>query len=262
VRRSIGTLELDHLDPFLLLDHFGSPRSESFGWGSSMHHLMGIERLTYMLTGFLDYRESRGCNGRIGPGDVRWLTAGRGITCEETPSPGPRGVAGLQLWAALPATLERVDPYSVEIASSRVPEVVTAEGARVRVIAGRSAGVKSALSRTATDLTFLDVSAPPGSRFTHQVTTGQNAFVYLLEGGGRFGICKGHTDAAAVAPALLVLGGAEPFAAKASPEGARFIFVAARPLRETAARQATFGTGAPEELRPPAGDPGTGTNAP
>ena len=105
LRRSIATRELDYVDPFLLLDHFGSDNAEDYIRGFPMHPHRGIETVTYMLRGFVEHKDSIGNAGRIGPGDVQWMTSGRGIMHEEMPQPGPGGMAGFQLWVNLPAKL-------------------------------------------------------------------------------------------------------------------------------------------------------------
>lgn len=249
LRRSIATQELDYLDPFLLLDDFGSLQSENFVRGFPMHPHRGIETVTYMITGFVEHRDSIGNSGRIGPGDVQWLTAGRGIMHEEMPKPGLRGMSGVQLWVNLPANLKMTRPHYQEIASDRVPEVLNVDGARIRVIAGHSDGVRGAVSGTAGEPTYLDVSLPSGARFSHPVVPGHTAFAYLLEGDGSFGIANGDRGTPAGAPKLLVLGDGETFAARASAEGARFLLVSGRPLHEPVARYGPFVMNTREEIQ-------------
>ena len=123
-QRSIAGAALDYLDPFLLFDHFGSDNPRDYLPGFPMHPHRGIETVTYILEGSVNHRDSLGNAGLIGPGDVQWMTSGRGIMHEEMPRRGPSGIiAGFQLWVNLPAALKMTQPRYQEILSAALPEV-------------------------------------------------------------------------------------------------------------------------------------------
>ncbi|MGH7317610.1 MAG: pirin family protein, partial [Candidatus Rokuibacteriota bacterium] len=136
LRRSIGTRGLDHLDPFLLLDHFESARPEDYEAGFPYHPHRGIETVTFVRAGEVQHRDSLGHQGRIGPGDIQWMTSGSGILHEEMPQVRPEGIGGLQLWLNLPAREKMRPPKYRDLTGSRLPETDLDGGARARVIAG------------------------------------------------------------------------------------------------------------------------------
>ena len=140
LRRSIGTRRLDHLDPFLLLDHFESVRPEDYEAGFPYHPHRGIETVTFVRTGEVQHRDSLGHRGRIGPGDIQWMTSGSGILHEEMPQVRPEGIGGLQLWLNLPAREKMTRPKYRDLTASHLPETALDGGARARVIAGDAAG--------------------------------------------------------------------------------------------------------------------------
>ena len=138
--RSIGTRRLDHLDPFLLLDHFESVEPADYRAGFPYHPHRGIETVTFVRKGEVRHRDSLGHQGSIGSGDIQWMTSGSGILHEEMPQVRPEGIAGLQLWLNLPAREKMSRPKYRDLQAAALTEVETGEGARVRVIAGEAAG--------------------------------------------------------------------------------------------------------------------------
>src|SRR5512136_1756420 len=192
LRRSFGPRRSNEYDPFLLFDHFAfTDPVEGPILGFPMHPHRGIETVTYMLEGYVDHKDSIGNAGRIGPGDVQWMTSGRGIMHEEMPQPGPAGMAGFQLWVNLPARLKMTAPRYQEVPSARIPEVKRQGGIRIRVIAGKVDGVTGAVTEIAADPTYLDVSVPPGLTFSQPVPRGHAAFVYVFDGEGTIGVAEG-----------------------------------------------------------------------
>src|SRR5512143_4087412 len=139
LRRSIGTRSLDHLDPFLLLDHFESAEPRDYEAGFPYHPHRGIETVTIVRTGEVRHRDSLGHQGTVGAGDIQWMTSGSGILHEEMPQVRPEGIGGLQLWLNLPAREKMGRPKYRELRAERLVETELDEGARVRVIAGRAA---------------------------------------------------------------------------------------------------------------------------
>jgi redox-sensitive bicupin YhaK (pirin superfamily) len=259
LRRSIATRELDYVDPFLLLDHFGSDNPEDYIRGFPMHPHRGIETVTYMLSGYVDHQDSIGNAGRIGPGDVQWMTSGRGIMHEEMPQPGPAGMAGFQLWVNLPARLKMTRPRYQGVPSARIPEVKRQDGIRIRVIAGTVDGVAGAVTEIAADPTYLDVSVPPGVTFSQPVPRGHAAFVYVFDGEGAVGAGEGDQGTGAAAPKLLVLGDGDEVTVRAPAKPVRFLLVSGRPLNEPIARYGPFVMNTPEEIQQALDDLRNGT---
>src|SRR5258708_34145871 len=134
--RSIGTGALDHLDPFLPLDHFESVRPEDYEPGFPYHPHRGIETVTFVRTGLVQHRDSLGHRGSIGSGDIQWMTSGSGILHEEMPQVRPEGIGGLQLWLNLPAREKMSRPKYRDLQADGLPPATTHEGAEGRVVAG------------------------------------------------------------------------------------------------------------------------------
>src|SRR5207237_7423076 len=140
LRRSIGTLGLDHLDPFLLLDHFESANPSDYEPGFPYHPHRGIETVTFVRKGEIQHKDSLGHRGSIGAGDIQWMTSGSGILHEEMPQVRPEGIAGLQLWLNLPAREKMSQPKYRDLQADRLTDTKTDEGASLRVIAGEAQG--------------------------------------------------------------------------------------------------------------------------
>jgi redox-sensitive bicupin YhaK (pirin superfamily) len=238
LRRSIGTRRLDHLDPFLLLDHFESVRPQDYEPGFPYHPHRGIETVTFVRTGEVRHRDSLGHEGSIGPGDIQWMTSGSGILHEEMPQVRPEGIAGLQLWLNLPAREKMTRPKYRDLTASHLPETPLDGGARARVVAGDAAGgrLSGPVDGLAVAPKFLDVTLPAGAALREAVPRGHTAFAYVDQGEVRFGPQR----IAAHAPALVVFGDGDLVEAAAAPGGGRFLLAAARPLGEPIARHGPF----------------------
>jgi hypothetical protein len=238
LRRSIGTRRLDHLDPFLLLDHFESARPEDYEPGFPYHPHRGIETVTLVRTGQIQHRDSLGHQGRIGAGDIQWMTSGSGILHEEMPQVRPEGIGGLQLWLNLPAREKMTRPRYRDLPASRLAETPLEGGARVRVIAGAAAEGRlvGPVEGLAVAPLFIDVTLPPGASFQETVPRGHTAFAYLDQGEARFG----PEPRAARAPALVVFADGDLVEVSAGPGGGRFLLAAARPLGEPISRHGPF----------------------
>jgi redox-sensitive bicupin YhaK (pirin superfamily) len=238
LRRSVGTHGLDHLDPFLLLDHFESVRPEEYEPGFPYHPHRGIETVTIVRTGEVQHRDSLGHRGSIGPGDIQWMTSGSGILHEEMPQVRPEGIGGLQLWLNLPAREKMTRPKYRDLQGRRVPESALDGGARARVIAGEAAGGRLAgpVEDLAVAPKFLDVTLPAGASFREAVERGHTAFAYVDQGEVRLG----PAASAVRAPALVIFGDGDLVEASGAPGGGRFLLAAARPLGEPIARHGPF----------------------
>ena len=230
------TRTLDYLDPFLLLDHFGSEDPEDYLAGFPMHPHRGIETVTYMLAGQVRHKDSIGNAGTIGAGDVQWMTAGGGIQHEEMPAPVEGRMYGFQLWVNLPARLKMMQPRYQEIAAAQIPEIERPDATRIRVVSGTVDGVHGPVTDIAADPTYLDVSVPAGGRFAHPIPRGHTAFAYPFEGAGAFAPDADPT----ASPHLVVYADGDRVAIRAGAQGVRFLLVSGRPLGEPIARYGPF----------------------
>ena len=236
--RSIGTRRLDHLDPFLLLDHFESAEPADYRAGFPYHPHRGIETVTIVRKGEVRHRDSLGHQGSISSGDIQWMTSGSGILHEEMPQVRPEGIAGLQLWLNLPAREKMTRPKYRDLRGEHLPEIEVAEGARLRVIAGEAAGgrFQAPVEGLAVAPKFVDVTLPPGTAFREAVARGHTVFAYLDHGDVHFGPERKPIRG----PALVVFGDGDFVEASAETGGGRFLLAAAQPLGEPIARYGPF----------------------
>jgi redox-sensitive bicupin YhaK (pirin superfamily) len=238
LRRSIGTRKLDHLDPFLLLDHFESVEPADYEAGFPYHPHRGIETVTLVRKGQVRHGDSLGHRGTIGAGDIQWMTSGSGIMHEEMPQVRPEGIAGLQLWLNLPAGEKMSRPKYRDLEADRLTQTETDGGAMIRVIAGEAAEgrLRGPVEGLAVAPKFVDVTLPPGTTFREVVPRGHTAFGYLDHGAVRFG----PEQTLVQGPALVVFGDGDALEAAAGSAGGRFLLAAARPLHEPIARYGPF----------------------
>jgi redox-sensitive bicupin YhaK (pirin superfamily) len=234
--RVIGTQALSYLDPFLMLDEFGSDDPAAYIAGFPDHPHRGFETITYMLDGRMRHRDNHGNEGLLTAGAVQWMTAGRGIVHSEMPEQERGRMRGFQLWLNLPAD-EKMRPVEYQdIVPERVPAVALAGGGSVKVIAGSYSGVVGPAPARTTQPLYLDVTLPAGGVFDTPVDAGKAAFLYVYEGTVVVG--PGAT-AAVAAPRLAELGAGERVEVRATA-AARFLVIAGRPVREPVARYGPF----------------------
>jgi quercetin 2,3-dioxygenase len=238
LRRSIGTRGLDHLDPFLLLDHFESANPSDYEPGFPYHPHRGIETVTFVRKGEIQHKDSLGHRGSIGAGDIQWMTSGSGILHEEMPQVRPEGIGGLQLWLNLPARDKMSRPKYRDLQAKQLTETDLDGGAKARVIAGEAAGGRlwGPVEGLAVAPKFVDVTLPAGAEFRESVPRGHTAFAYMDHGEVRFG----PERTLARAPALVIFGDGDLVEASAGTGGGRFLLAAARPLGEPIARHGPF----------------------
>jgi quercetin 2,3-dioxygenase len=236
LKRSIGTRTLDYLDPFLLLDHFQSKNPADYQAGFPLHPHRGIETVTYLLTGAVRHKDSVGNAGEIGPGDLQWMTAGRGIMHEEMPQVRPEGVAGFQLWVNLPAKQKMIAPRYQNIHANEITVVERDGGATVRVIAGNVEGVTGPISGIAAEPMYLDVSLAPHGSFSLPISRGHSAFAYVFEGEGKFSPEKRSI----ATPRLVVWDDGDSVEVRTEESAVRFLLVSGKPLNEPIARYGPF----------------------
>ena len=177
------TQNLQHrLDPFLMLDAFGSDKADDYIAGFPDHPHRGFETVTYMIAGRMLHRDSAGHEGLLENGGVQWMTAGKGVIHSEIPQQEEGVMEGFQLWLNLPKRDKMNNPWYRDFKNDELPKFVTPEGVAVTVIAGESHGVTGAVTRDITAPIYLDLHLPVGSRFEQQLPAGHNAFVYVYRG--------------------------------------------------------------------------------
>ena len=192
VRRPFPTHRLQDIDPFLMLDEMGPVH---YGAGEAIgapdHPHRGFETVSYILAGGLEHKDSRGHTGRLGPGDVQWMTAGAGVVHSELPSPellreGGR-MHGFQIWVNLPKRDKLMTPRYQDVPAARIPKATTEDGlVTARVVAGEALGV-SAIIDTRTPILFVHFTVKPGGRVLQRIPAGHNVFAYVFDGEGDFG---------------------------------------------------------------------------
>ncbi len=236
--RLIGTPALPDLDPFLMLDAFGSDDPKAYIAGFPNHPHRGFETVTYMLAGRMRHRDNKGNSGLLEAGSVQWMTAGRGIVHSEMPEQEEGLMSGFQLWINLPAREKMKDPRYQDIAPDRLPVVTAPGGVRVKVIAGAFQGTEGPVAPASTAPLFLDVELPRGTVFETGLPAEHAAFAYVHDGAAEIGPEGGSTR---LEPGkIAVLGAGEGFRAEAGPAAARLLLLAGRPLREPVAKYGPF----------------------
>lgn len=170
------------LDPFLMLDAFGSDKAGDYIAGFPEHPHRGFETVTYMLTGRMRHRDSAGNEGLVTNGGVQWMTAGRGVIHSEMPEQEEGLMEGFQLWLNLPAKDKMSAPWYRDIPTEEVPRFTLPSGATVQVIAGSSHGIAGAVQRDGTQPLYLDIDLPEGATFEQPLPAGHNAFLYVFRG--------------------------------------------------------------------------------
>ena len=242
--RIIGTPELNMLDPFLLLDAFGSDSPQDYIGGFPSHPHRGFETVTYLLAGRMRHKDNAGNEGVIEPGGVQWMTAGRGIVHSEMPEQENGLLMGFQLWVNLPARAKMTAPGYQEYPPEGVPLERRNDGTEVRVVAGTtSEGTVGAVINDWVKPTYLDVTLPAGLDFEQAVGADDNTFLYVIEGE----LLIGGLQKPLAHRALGVLGPGDRVQVSTS-SGARFLLVSAQPLNEPVARGGPFVMNTREEI--------------
>ncbi len=244
--RLMGTPQLEHFDPFLMLDELHSDNPNDYLAGFPDHPHRGFETVTYMLAGRMKHGDNQGNTGLLGPGSVQWMTAGRGIVHSELPQQEAGLMWGFQLWVNLPSSDKLTEPRYQDIQAEGIPETDPAEGVHVRVVAGELGGVTGPVSGVATEPVFYDLAFEPGAAYKVPLPEGHNAFVYVFQGSAAIPHDAGSEPVERGEIALLTSG--DHVALEGGSEGGRLMLVAGRPLNEPVARYGPFVMNTREEL--------------
>ena len=233
------------LDPFLMLDAFGTDNPEDYIAGFPDHPHRGFETVTYMIAGRMRHRDSAGHEGLLQNGGVQWMTAGRGVVHSELPEQEEGRMEGFQLWLNLPARDKMRAPWYRDFQAAEIPQHATPEGVTARVIAGESHGVKGAMQREVTDPLYLDLEIPAGARFAQAIGAGHNAFVYVYRGELEI---EG-TPVPTQRMALLANGAETDGVILRATRPSRALLIAGKPLREPIAQYGPFVMNTEGEIR-------------
>ena len=229
--RIIGSPELNMLDPFLLLDEFGSDNPDDYIAGFPPHPHRGFETITYMLNGKFHHKDNAGNEGFLEDGSVQWMTAGKGVIHSEMPKQTDGLVRGFQLWLNLPKEKKMIEPAYHDISADQIPCIKT-KISSVKIISGEYQNTKGP-GRPHTGFLYFDVNINPNKSFSYDIPEDWNAFIYVYEGtlSVNSDLSKGY---------LGVLSTSGKLELNCSDEGASFILVAGEPLNEPVARGGPF----------------------
>ncbi|KAG0200193.1 hypothetical protein BGX28_006675 [Mortierella sp. GBA30] len=241
VRRSIGRPELRNHDPFLMLDEFDSDATGGF----PDHPHRGFETVTYMLEGQVQHEDFAGHRGTIGPGDLQWMTAGRGIVHSEMPVKSHTRVHGLQLWINLPREHKMCEPQYQELLDGQIPRATPQDGVTVKVIAGESHGVKSQVyTRTLT--MYLDYKMDKSKKVEQSIPSTYTGFIYVLK--GKVYIGEKEFEGKAHHTLTFSEDGAETIKICTKDEDTHFVLIAGEPLKEPIVQHGPFVMNTQEEI--------------
>jgi len=248
--RMIGTADLDMVDPFLLLDAFGSDEPNDYIGGFPPHPHRGFETVTYLLEGKMRHKDNAGNEGVIESGGVQWMTAGKGIVHSEMPEQENGLLQGFQLWVNLPAENKMTDPAYQEFSATEVPVETWDNGTEIRVVAGTTEkGTTGPIKNDYVSPLFMDVSLASIDPFEQSVNATDNTFIYVIQGE----VEVGAQQQALLEKSLGILEPGEQILVRANTGAnnstARFLVVSAEPLNETVARGGPFVMNTQDEVR-------------
>lgn len=233
------------LDPFLMLDAFGTENPDDYIGGFPDHPHRGFETITYMIAGRMRHRDSAGNEGLLQNGGVQWMTAGKGVVHSELPEQEEGAMEGFQLWLNLPAKDKMCTPGYRDIQSSQIPELNLDNGVTARVIGGTSHGLKGAVQREVTEPLYLDLHFEKEAVFSQALPPTFNAFVYVYRGELQIG--GQHIGAQRMA---ILDNGADTDGVVLRSQGpARALLIAGKPLNEPIAQYGPFVMNNQQELQ-------------
>ena len=233
------------LDPFLMLDAFGSDKPGDYIAGFPEHPHRGFETVSYMIKGSMRHRDSAGNEGLITDGGVQWMTAGRGVAHSEMPEQTDGLMEGFQLWLNLPAKDKMTAPWYRDIPSEQIPRFETDLGAKVQVIAGESHGVVGAVQREATQPLYLDIELAANATFEQKLPPGHNAFIYVFRGQ----VLVDEQNVPQTRMAILANDAGSDGVRIVAAQPSRLILIAGQPLNEPIAQYGPFVMNTHDEIR-------------
>ena len=235
LKRSIGTPEANYIDPFLMLDEFGSENKDDYVAGFPPHPHRGIETVTYMLKGKFEHEDSTGAKGIMSSGDVQWMKTGRGIIHSEMPAMSDGQLLGFQLWINMPAKLKKNKPEYIYIKNKELGTYSDDEKV-VKVIAGKFKDIEGPEKNHNVEPIYFHVVLKNEKEFNCDVPEGHNSFIYLLKGQIKVGKINHEKTSDSN---LILLKQGKSLQIKAEKES-EFLFIAGKPIGEPIARGGPF----------------------
>lgn len=241
LNRVIGTRQLPYVNPFLMLDEFGSDEAADYIGGFPDHPHRGFQTVTYMLEGKMRHHDNKGNAGVVGPGDVQWMNAGSGLIHSEMPEQTEGMMRGFQLWINLPASEKMSKPAYQEVSADRFP-IAEIAGGKIKVIAGVAEEKTGPIIANGQPL-YIDVTLNAGAALTQKIDAGHSAFLYVYEGRVKVG------ESVLESGMLGVLENGDEVTVQGEAEGTKFILLSAQPIDEPVARQGPFVMNTQNEIR-------------
>ena len=248
IKRSIGSPQLNTLDPFLLLDEFKSDNPDDYIRGFPDHPHRGIETVTYMLHGVMQHWDSIGNSGNIEQGDAQWMTSGRGIIHSEMPNQRDGLMWGYQLWVNLPAKDKMSPPHYQNIPATDIVLIEHADGTRIRLVTGQFDGHSGPVTGIAADPLYMEVMLPPGKTFSVPTKPGYTVFTYVVAGQGKFGPPGSDGTQTVTDSHLVLFGDGDSVMVQTDEKPVRFLLAAGKPFHEPIARYGPFVMNTQEEI--------------
>jgi|TARA_B000000475_G_scaffold271888_1_gene270977 redox-sensitive bicupin YhaK (pirin superfamily) len=235
LKRAIGTPELDYLDPFLMLDEFGSDNAEDYIAGFPPHPHRGIETVTYMLKGEFEHQDSTGAKGNMKSGDVQWMKTGRGIIHSEMPAMSEGKLQGFQLWINMPAELKKNKPEYIYIDSKQMQTYKDIDK-KITIIAGKFKDVEGPVSKHNVEPIYFDIELKEGKEFNFELSSTHNSFIYLVEGSIKIGD-QAH---ASIQNSKLIILNKENNLKVLGLKNSKFLLISGKPIGEPIVRGGPF----------------------
>jgi hypothetical protein len=235
LKRAIGTPELDYLDPFLMLDEFGSDNAEDYIAGFPPHPHRGIETVTYMLKGEFEHQDSTGAKGNMKSGDVQWMKTGRGIIHSEMPAMTEGKLQGFQLWINMPAELKKNKPEYIYIDSKQMQTYKDIDK-KITIIAGKFKDVEGPVSKHNVEPIYFDIELKEGKEFNFELSSTHNSFIYLVEGSIKIGD-QAH---ASIQNSKLIILNKENNLKVLGLKNSKFLLISGKPIGEPIVRGGPF----------------------
>ena len=235
LKRAIGTPELDYLDPFLMLDEFGSDNAEDYIAGFPPHPHRGIETVTYMLKGEFEHQDSTGAKGNMTSGDVQWMKTGRGIIHSEMPAMSEGKLQGFQLWINMPAELKKNKPEYIYIDSKQMQTYKDIDK-KITIIAGKFKDVEGPVSKHNVEPIYFDIELKEGKEFNFELSSTHNSFIYLVE----VSIKIGDQAHASIQNSKLIILNKENNLKVLGLKNSKFLLISGKPIGEPIVRGGPF----------------------
>ena len=232
LKRAFGNRHTKILDPFLMMDDFGSEDPEDYIKGFPWHPHRGIETITYVIDGKVKHEDSMGNGGVIGRNEVQWMTAGSGIIHQEMPElpdKNETGLWGFQLWANLPKSNKMMDPRYRDIKSTDIPVLTLENGTIIKIISGEYNGVKGPVQDVVINPQYMDITIPKETTFTINVPENHTAFNYVMQGSANFGKQEKNIGEENL---VVYRQGESTITFRTENESVRFLYISGQPLHE------------------------------